>query len=551
MVIRVIIMPTNRFPKVLKTIKKSERDNISKVLSSKINSFKYLYGSNDFYEYVICMNKSILKLKIMFRELEKQGIKFLPSTVNICQNNAKPFWNDKIRKISDKLFLPSNDNINMIDENISKNSWFQVKQYHPNEKPEFKLKYETPVVDMSEDATIIKKIKLKMNPTQKYYLRQFIGTYRYYYNRCVKIKRETWFYVYPNESKESDKKKISLKIDKSKFYLDKCYVRSLLGGNKPNWIFDKFPVHLINNALFECLKNFDNCMSKFKKTGKPFKLKFKNKRKNIQTMNLEATMIKKCSLFTNFKVDNKYIFRDIQKKILPKGIKHGDSTLSYDYVSKEVYLNLSHDIPKIRPKKNNICSLDPGVNNFMTCYSQKEISVIGIDCENIIYKICKEIDILTSKINKKKDNSSEFEHNSNKRRNFKKVVHRKRKKLKNIKKELHNKTINYLCKNYSVIIIPMFKVKQIAKKLNNKSARMLYNLSHSEFRERLKGKAERMNIKVHVRDEYYTTKTCGKCGNLNYDMTTEKEYNCAKCGLKIGRDINAARNILLKNLYSV
>ena len=42
--------------------------------------------------------------------------------------------------------------------------------------------------------------------------------------------------------------------------------------------------------------------------------------------------------------------------------------------------------------------------------------------------------------------------------------------------------------------------------------------------------------------EEYTTQCCGRCGVLN------KNLGKAKCGLKCGRDENAARNIFLKYL---
>ena len=47
-------------------------------------------------------------------------------------------------------------------------------------------------------------------------------------------------------------------------------------------------------------------------------------------------------------------------------------------------------------------------------------------------------------------------------------------------------------------------------------------------------------------DEGYTTKTCTNCGNQHPTLKGEKIYECPKCGIKIERDYNGARNILLK-----
>ena len=48
--------------------------------------------------------------------------------------------------------------------------------------------------------------------------------------------------------------------------------------------------------------------------------------------------------------------------------------------------------------------------------------------------------------------------------------------------------------------------------------------------------------------EEYTSKTCGKCGFINKKLGANKIFNCNKCKLQIDRDLNGARNILLKFL---
>ena len=50
--------------------------------------------------------------------------------------------------------------------------------------------------------------------------------------------------------------------------------------------------------------------------------------------------------------------------------------------------------------------------------------------------------------------------------------------------------------------------------------------------------------------EEYTSKTCTNCGiqSMNYSKDRIKECNC---GCKMDRDINGARNILIKNIKKV
>lgn len=56
---------------------------------------------------------------------------------------------------------------------------------------------------------------------------------------------------------------------------------------------------------------------------------------------------------------------------------------------------------------------------------------------------------------------------------------------------------------------------------------------------------------LYIVDESYTSKTCGRCGNLNNKLGGNKIYKCTNCNLVIDRDINGARNILLKHTVLV
>ena len=71
--------------------------------------------------------------------------------------------------------------------------------------------------------------------------------------------------------------------------------------------------------------------------------------------------------------------------------------------------------------------------------------------------------------------------------------------------------------------------------------------SHFRFKQYLKAKCEVTNTKLLIVDESYTSKTCGQCKKINMKLGSSKKFICSNCGLNIDRDLNAARNIYIKN----
>ena len=73
------------------------------------------------------------------------------------------------------------------------------------------------------------------------------------------------------------------------------------------------------------------------------------------------------------------------------------------------------------------------------------------------------------------------------------------------------------------------------------------NLKFYKFKQRLLFKAIERGKKVFETKEHFTTQTCTFCGNV-YKPRLSRVYNCSKCMKKIGRDVNAAKNILMKGI---
>ena len=79
----------------------------------------------------------------------------------------------------------------------------------------------------------------------------------------------------------------------------------------------------------------------------------------------------------------------------------------------------------------------------------------------------------------------------------------------------------------------------------SKLNRDLRTLSHYKFKCKLEEKCKSRQRNLIITTEEYTSKTCGSCGKIN-DVGLKRVFKCDDCGLKIDRDYNGARNILLK-----
>jgi putative transposase len=260
----------------------------------------------------------------------------------------------------------------------------------------------------------------------------------------------------------------------------------------------------------------------------------------------------KKSIYKNLKFNHEKVYEKINFSENITGFNILDSSISCNMRLNIYYLNINYKNKEKANKKilenNKICSIDPGNRTFLSIYSDNEINMIGNGILNKMGKICKEIDILNSKINKKKiENKNEYKYNKNKRRNYKQALFRKIEYLKNIKKDLHNKSIKYLCDNYSKIITAPFEIQEMSQKFNSKISRNMYCLSYYSFLLKLKKRCERYDILLDIKNESYTSKTCTKCGNIKYNLGSNKIYKCDLCKISIDRDINGARNIMLKN----
>jgi len=85
---------------------------------------------------------------------------------------------------------------------------------------------------------------------------------------------------------------------------------------------------------------------------------------------------------------------------------------------------------------------------------------------------------------------------------------------------------------------------------NRKLSRAIADAGMYEFRRQLEYKCQWYGSQLVVASRTYpSSKTCSNCGNRKKELSlSEREYVCEACGIRIDRDLNAARNLVTVSL---
>ena len=196
--------------------------------------------------------------------------------------------------------------------------------------------------------------------------------------------------------------------------------------------------------------------------------------------------------------------------------------------------------------KRSVVSIDPGVRTFLTYYTPDgETGEIGKGLRTI-HRQFGAIDKISGMIKRREGNHRRLRHLRRARRRI-------YNKVKYLTDEIHWKAAAFLCGNFNTVLLPKFGAAAMLKKrgLSSRTKRDMQAWSHGRFRERMLHKARETRTRVVVCGEAYTSKTCGHCGWQHDRLGSSKTFVCGQCGNVFDRDVNAARNVLLRNLAAI
>ncbi|RLN91820.1 hypothetical protein BBJ28_00005515 [Nothophytophthora sp. Chile5] len=199
--------------------------------------------------------------------------------------------------------------------------------------------------------------------------------------------------------------------------------------------------------------------------------------------------------------------------------------------------------------RKSYIALDPGMKAFMT----------GVDLEGNVLEFRRgnktRLEAVRDHLDAAQSAMATFKNQKgkSKRWQYRTYVRAKRTflsctvKMKNLVKDLHYKTCTYLIEHYDVILLAIFKTKDMVKKSSARTHGFnmsILSLNHFKFRQLLQAKCEVRCKSTVVCSEMYTRRTCGQCYRLYVNLDSNDVFASPHCDYRAGRDANAALNIM-------
>ena len=439
----------------------------------------------------------------------------------IIQEDCKTFYDDLCKNISSHL-LSHKDIDKAISECDSSScamnvkSWFSTKQVTSinknSQKNYIQMFLSSRTGNINSGAIVTKARRIRIYPTQqqKYLFKRWFGVERKVYNICINHFNE---------------KGIEFKgwMKMSKIVLSgltESYIKSV-------------PYQIKSKAVKDSYTSWMTNCKKTKKSGKSFKLRYKSRKNPVQSCYIPKSAVSESGIYYTISGKLKFSEREFLKNDIC------DCRLINDH--GRWYLSVPQKLTTM-PTENQggIVALDPGVRNFLTYFSEDgRFGWLGIHAFDRILNLNLKRDKLLSRLALTKD--------KRKKSKLKRTLNRTYHRIQDLVDELHWQCINYLVHNFSVIVFPPFEVKGMTKKgrkLRKSVVRSMLSLRFYEFKERLKQKCKECGVLYVEQNESYTSKTNSFTGELMTNLGSKEWFMYD--GIKVHRDLNGARNILIR-----
>ena len=355
---------------------------------------------------------------------------------------------------------------------------------------------------------------------QKTIFHEWFGAHRYTYNTIINYNE--------NPLHKNDEKRFHFYTMRNRFVTGKN--NSFFDDKK--WLLET-PKDIRADAIKQCITSYKSNFTKIKKHSLThFKMSFKSK-KQTQSIEIPKSAIKRMddgfSIYPTYLKEVVRIGKRQLKNNLKNVIIERDCRLTYNGIEWYVIIPYNKQISVNASKEKKIVALDPGIRTFQTGFSEDEVFEISSRQSNL------------DKLYRKRVILSQCKYKSRYRRKLLKNNIR----IRNIVNDIHYRTIHYIRTTYTDVLLPSFDSQEMVKShfLHRSSNKRLLGLQHYSFKQKM---LNTVNVKTHIVNEAYTSKTCSSCGEIKYNLGSSKTFHCCQCGMIMDRDFNGARNIYLK-----
>ncbi len=239
-----------------------------------------------------------------------------------------------------------------------------------------------------------------------------------------------------------------------------------------------------------------------------------------------------------WKIEDNYIslpkFGKI-KSVIHKKIEGNIKTCTVKKESDKWYVIFVYetDYNEITSETDEAIGIDVGLSNFAIFSDETIISNP---------RFFKEEEKKIAKLQSRKDKT--------KNKKLNKALQKRHNKIKNKRKDFCHQLSRKIVNKYSKIFVEDLNInnmkegmKYLSKNINDASWNLFIN--------NLIYKAEDAGRLIKLVNPAYTSQDCSNCSYRVKKKLSDRIHICPNCGLKIDRDLNAAKNILRIGLYSL
>lgn len=383
---------------------------------------------------------------------------------------------------------------------------------------------------------MIKTIKIKLLPNRKQQSKMFqsCGAKRFAYNWALGRQKEH----YDNGGKflkDTELRKEFTRLKKQDEY---------------KWLND-----ISNNVIKQAIKDSCFAYKRFLNHKSNFP-KFKSRKIDTPSFYVDTDKISftethvKLEKISCSKKKNKAKLNYVklaEKNKIPIGCNYYNPYVVYDGMNWFIYVGIEYANIKEQSVNDGI-GIDVGMKDLAICSDGKIYT--NINKTSKMKKLEKKKRRLQRSISRKYTRNKKggcYKKTSNIIKSEKKLL-KLQHKISNIRTNyLHQVTAEIIKRKPSFIVLESLNVSRMMK--NKHLSKAIQEQKLYEFCRQIEYKANWNNIEVIFADRFYPrSETCSYCGHIKSDLKlSDRVYVCDKCGMKLGRDYNASKN--LKNYY--